>query len=33
VKKYEAKHESMSEAEHENKNKTTNQGTHIDMSF
>ncbi len=33
MKKYEAKHESTSEAEHENKNEAANKGTHQDMSF
>jgi hypothetical protein len=33
VKKYEVKHESMSEVEHENKNEAGNQRTHPDMSF
>jgi hypothetical protein len=33
MKKYETKHESTSEAEHENKNEAVNQGTHHDMSF
>jgi hypothetical protein len=33
VKKCEAKYESTSEAEHENKNEVANQGTHHDMSL